>query len=834
MINLNLSSQNQMQQSFVEEFEQTVNTFLFSNSLNERSTCEEKFSELLDYKRFIHNLVDVVYQTKQPNSLFMVSSVIENILKKYNEDIEIEYIQEIFEAISKRLKSIYLDNQVDDEMITNFYKCRVSLIKCISLIQIYFPSYFDQWHSFSIDDAKILFCFLFEEEERQFPDPSNKFFQKISSFPEEDLFRILNESEMTSEWLELFRFCVLKADKIDKCFKFLDKLNTIPDNSQLFPAFVTLFSESASISYYSLMDTDADFIECLCDIALKIIKVLLEPPINEVYVQMAGHLWNEILGYDDEFLIDREASFSQRALSFFVQTLNSISKFPEIFFNVTNSACYTIAYLVENSVTYTPITIQFLSFLINLLDESFLTYANNIISLAFYEISKISKQNNEIFSFFKEISKNPTLGICYAISSSTSNIKENFALSIFNFVMSSEVDELIIFYAQNCSKFIGQEIHQFTEFLLGFSTSQSTLKKGIAKAIASISENYPSLITDNYSNKICSILDISSLSPSNSNDMKCIIYLIKSLVYSIDYLGIANEQCNQIINSIYNGVSNVILNRRKSLDQESLQFAIKIVKNAKKMLPTYKNYELVHTFYIDLYNKLLEWINPDNVEDDNSTDILCTFFSYSLRAKIAQDLNYIMNWIGETLFMYPVPSHFTLLSKLIDLFPSDKILQYILQINDSDDNEMIFAVLSFIKVLASSEWPNFFNTFPVSLYINPLKSLDPRVASTALDIISNIVESPKCIQNLNLLLMKVIDGLFTNFEDVEMRKAINIIIKIITSDWMDSTAVVQYVTSIVPEKSAELHYFIEAITEKELDRVKILKTAQKLKSTLKN
>lgn len=863
---------------FTTFFEDTVKAFLDPNLINQRENIEKQLNEWKSNLTYVPLLIECIQTTNFSSPLFFASLCIKFLLERYKDDIELHIAQDIFTGVAYRLRHLYGKNDANNkDVIANFFTPRVNLIKCISLVQVYFPEFIEEWHNFTPDDSKILFCFLFEEEQRQIPGIINTFVTNIANITEDNIKKVLKESEMSKEWLDLFKYALDKAPKIKVYSEFIPRLTVIPNDPRLYPSFINVFLECISNDYFYLSKKSADFLERICDICLDLIKVLITPPLDQISIQMASFLWKEIIDYDPEFLADHYSTFGLKALNFLSESLRNIAFIDEEFFLLVGYVGETFNFLIKNNpqIFCAPI-FNFLKILLESVNSNPDKYMANQLTIPFNEVSKNSEVP-QIQNFYIEI-LNPHLvddspvispGAIFAVSSSTDAIKQKYSMKIAENILDN-IDKLptkiILNFIGECCNFYGNFINGLTDF--AFNSLNSLNGEESSKAIVQLCKHHPQLIVDFIDDRFSRICEVAV--DTSIGNINAIVNCVESLLFIMDFVTAESPLIKPSVEAINRGILDKVSHFCDNEDSCSctLQLIIQFSMTVNQILNDFRNISMMTEFLTSLYSKIIDTINFTNlfyefglsdVIYENDVEIkknkmkfcsflqerLCEFVSLSLDANLIANKHYIMDWLGDALLKCPVTEHIKILEKLFELFPTENTLNFIMNAGSLNDNDLMLASLGFVKNLVLKNWNPFFSTFTQDYIFGPLNSLDPRIIDIALEIISALIDfelEAKTIFFPNEhydVMAKVTGGIFTNFQDIEIRKSINIWIKLFEGGFVHPNTVIEYILTKIPSKSAELHSLRTSIcpsnnedTEFYFDRMEILKAINSLKATL--
>lgn len=891
---------------FTKYFENTVNSFLDPNLLYQKQEFENQIDEWGSNLVYIPNLLECIQKTKLPNSLFFSSLCIKFLLEKFNVEISMSDIQDIFSGIAHRLYNLYgeynknndkneeeeedekeeLKEEEKENIILEFQKCRINLLKCISLIQVNFPDFIEKWNVFSPDDSKILLGFLFEEEGKQLPDAHNIFMKKISIISKDHIKKVLQNSIMSSEWLHLFKYSLQKATEIGEYSEFWERLNSIPEYQNLYPDYIEVFLECIENEYFFLSKKSADFMERIFDVIFEMIDNLISQPTVE-NIQMASFLWKEIVGYDNEFLYDRYKSFrlnernkkeeKSKLIDFFIESLKVIIQFDDEFFDLCESVSEPFGLLIElesnkpiiESKNITPAILEFLSFLVDTINMDPLKYMTIELRSCFEKVSKYS-ENKLINSFYNRILQPEehegtmmvSPGAIFAISSSSEYFMIEYSMKLADIILTNPSilpPNIILFFISQCCNYFGQRIHNMIEY--AFNSIGSGFDEEATNSISNLCKYYPQIVIDTpeYLDTICEY-EINS----KIDDASSIIYSTQALLYIMNYAKSGHQAYIQSEEAIINGIIGKV--RIFYENYECCRLVLVLINcyadMVKLILPDIQDNPILCEFLVKLCSQIIDKINLTNViygfeegEDEGEKDDeenkpmklhsliqenLCSFVSVLLDTNMIENRDHIIDWLGVSLSKNPVPDHIEILEKISDLFPTDSTRDFILNVGNSDDNEMMIAVLKFVKYLAVEKWEPFFETFPQSYFLEPLESPDTRILDITLETVSAIIDmeiETKTIffENEHYdIASKITDGVFTNFEDIGIRKSINIWIKLFETGFVETGNLIEFVLTKIPEKCAEYHSFCEALSPGEFgfDREQILRTVYGLKTSL--
>ncbi|OHT04606.1 hypothetical protein TRFO_27873 [Tritrichomonas foetus] len=825
----NFEEEEGKQLSFTQVYEDVVTAFMESNSLTERREAEKTLVEWRNDKSMLSNILDVIQTTLNSNALFIASSSIEFILSKMTDNLDLQIVSNIFQSLIRRLRSIYLKQPENDNIKAFFYKNRVNIIKCISLIMLYYPNYLELWTELEPNNAKILFCFLFEEEERQIPSKHNDFLDEFNKYDENNVIQILKDSEMSVEWLELLRYGLSKSSKMGKFIPLLPRLEVVPNDPILYPEFISVLQECTSNDYFgfSFNESEVDFFERICDVALNIIKMVLLPPVDSMCVQMASFIFDEIFDFDSDFLIDRATTFGKEALRVFLQSLDTVKYFPDIFVYFRSTDNYID--IIEGSDLLVQPILDILSFIIDLINENPELYMNESLASPFYNVSNSSKQS--VVNYFCELLINPSEGAIFAIASSSKQIKDKFANQLVDFMVINSLPASIVFYfIENCCDSCASNINELLQYTTIFKSEENWLH--ILKAYKSLTKFYPNvIISDETTNHIAFISNIIQFCSHQYNQLnqngfsEIVIDGITSLLNLIDFSP----------NSEFSESLKLLITEKLISCSSNLKIMNLFASNSLNSINQARHKGEMQLFLTSLCSDLINAMLSSQFSENDQEEI-CSFFSSGLDSQIISDTNFILDWIAGSLIFLPIPAHIYLISKIIDndksIVLSEKIIAFLLNVGDCGDGDLMKASLEFIKKLAVEEWKPFFQTFTSDFYLAPLASFDMGIVCATLDIITNIVECDECEKDLMKITEAIINGVFTTFQDMETRKTINILIKILNTEKITPNSILDYVCSKLPRMVDEFDDFKDAILTQPFDRVEILKAIVGLRNAM--
>lgn len=821
---------------FVKIFENLVQQFLDSNSAPK---YEQSLNEWRSNLTYVPNLIDCVQIGKLPNTLFYAALCLQFLIKKYKTQIDSSLIQDIFTGITHRLT--HFDDELNQEQIGEFKISRVSLLKTISFLLVYFPDYFDQIHIFSPNDSTILFCFLFEEADYQIPEVSNPFRSRFFSISEQYLQEILKESEMSTDWLQLFKNCLHQTPEISNYGFLLNRLREIPTTTVLYTQFISVFDECISNSYENLSKGAQNFLEHIFDIIFEMLKTLLSPPIDGVALSMASSLWLEIMDFNPDFFADRGSSYGKISIDekadqlgridlfgFLLQSLQIIlehSESKDDFYQIISSLSIPFKILGEKApLRYVQPIINILIFILDLIDQDSTFIESEELASPFYSFSD-NIDNMLIRRFYDEAVGHNSISSIFCIASSNDAVKEKYAPYIAEMILDSSnsfSNSIVFYFIRKCHHFCEDSFQHLVDYALSLLDSL-TYDLETSKALICLAKNNYLSYNEERIPQICTLFH-----DYNIENPIIAVNILESLLWIIYNTGDESAISVHISQIIVSKVSTISKSFYQSKENEeyALNFIVYFVQMIEdlfdELYPVPRNLYLYLNHVasniinsIDIFNAVTNIKELNSNSDFIHQQITC-FLSICIKIDIIPDNNIVINWIDFALTSNPSFYHIKLLSDVIDLFPTEKTLDFILNIGQCEDNEVIAETLTFLKKFIQKSYDSFYSFFKEDYFYGALLSPDMRIIDLTLDCIQLIVQQEVQTNHMffhnhhQTVLYSITDGVFTSYQNAEITKVIDIWIDILNGRFSLACIISDYIATKIPAELPEFEDFKDA------------------------
>ena len=165
-------------------------------------------------------------------------------------------------------------------------------------------------------------------------------------------------------------------------------------------------------------------------------------------------------------------------------------------------------------------------------------------------------------------------------------------------------------------------------------------------------------------------------------------------------------------------------------------------------------------------------------------------------------------------------------------------MEFLLSLGEITDAELSLVTFSFIRDLLLNNKELFFSCFSIDFLLATFNSADSRIIEIAISLMMTLISTDiyyycktddKCIERIMTIIIK---GMFTNFQENDIRSSIHIIISAINNNLCTQQQIVQLVCSNLTFESPEAHEFSQVMMmptmELSTNLSKILRATKKM------
>ena len=767
---------------------------MLSGNDDERKNAEAWLLKWEQSLKSIESAIEIIETSFNQNDLFFAGKAIFNIIIIYGDSLEYQTLERIFGSLQRRINNSLGQNLTE--------LCLTKLIDCITEIAYLSNEFIDKFLELSVQVFPRFFRNLLDKTKTG----DQNFASKMYSFID-NIFDVLRQADVSEDWIYLLVSTMgmpMFEDSFQPFYEFLEKLETISANPGFYAAFLDLLNFVLSVFY----ENDSPFLIAIMKIAINVCDVLISEPTDYTSLQQASYIITEIIDYDDHeagFFVDN----SEFSFNLFQHIADIMPSFVEQSHEILN-IYYTLSeqlsslyYYPDNPgfLDFVKLIPQYLDFLILQIDHKPDEYFNNETSSIINTFTSICQSKDDQFfnllgSYFKsKFNQGLTNGLIFAISSSSPLIQEIFVKLSPDIFKSPLTPFCFYFIRKFCRSMPVQHLpiwilKVYGEFMVNPISSARAIKSFVRRKEISLSFIKNEKLIDQIFQWI------------NDSTPEVSIYLNQALLRILHFLKsyqINLELEKKIIHAIINSYGFCFTYVLDTGEPQLLSLYLnKFTKIALEMseMDNFVNTtcDVLKCAYINIF-KIFEplWLN---VQQENVSETLCNFLDSCIQAKIVDNYDQILQWIGISIHQTPTQAHFNLLKNFIEYLPTENIMSFLLSIYSIPDDNIIFNALCFIKILLDKKWPNFFDYFSIQFLTMPLSSTNCLLYDTSLSIINSLIyllPSEELKKSIEEILLAILKGIFTNIGDRFIEIAIQIILSIIKKELYEPIGIVQIV-----------------------------------------
>jgi hypothetical protein len=404
----------------------------------------------------------------------------------------------------------------------------------------------------------------------------------------------------------------------------------------------------------------------------------------------------------------------------------------------------------------------------------------------------------DIFELYEDQLKSPGNGLVYAIAYSHDSVKKVFVPRLLEFVLSGTVPpSLCLLFLGECSQFFGD--YQECCFAIVYESLAADCSEFVAAAIREMALNSRSVFLEHFDLLVSPLLTaIVHCSPS-------VFCLLTSALLNFD--------SGTVRQAIQLGLQNLVSGLVFGDDLEELfgflhHFLFLDEVGEKR------------EYFCDLFGRIMQiadrlWAEPaESVQEG-----LCSFVDDGFKQNLIEEPNRIWDWIMISLMNFPCSGHMWLLNEYPSHFLTGnwqidrRFIDSLLDVARMEDGELQLQMMRFVKFLADSKWPPFFDHFSVEFFLSLFTSENDKLVELAVSVIVRIILQPDVIDHIEMIVKTLLVRMFTNFDDFAIAQCIKLFVLIIQKKLCTPDNIKEAIAVNLKFGSREPNDFVEALSE---------------------
>lgn len=741
----------------------------------------------------------VAEREANPVLLFYAGMAIESIVETFHDDLTAETTETLVTILVTRLNS---------EITVLEGRCMQKFVSCLAVIAANSIEYIDRWPQFGLAVCLPFFARLFEYRDKKEYNINEPLSNRLAILAQTAALNVLREThEMSPDWIivaiEMLRR--QERDDFQILHEFLGRLETVPSNPALFPAFYDLFTVLVNDfgDCECMSSSDRDFVEQVMQIMFVIADQL-----HEHQLQMAMFIYQEIFDFSPEFFLEPgRRTFALKAMNAFIQRIPELATEVDDFMDLMG----TMSGFMENVVPYAPrdiweLIIAFTDTLIGLITENYEEFAKPRMAGVFTSlvVGNVECAPKPLLEYYSSKLENPTSGVIFAVSSSVSDCISPFVPRLCDLLFTGNVPpEVALYFIKRQRKNAGESLGRMLEYL--YNEMAKDFNQATAQALLAITATYPEIFIRKHAELLVPIVGMcESTSPEG------FVYLMRAILNIIP--AAANvKQTQQLGGVIMQNLERVVGLFVSQEDAGGLfEFLDHIVSHGVS--------EELERFYSLIFEKISELIGPLwTMQNEAVMKSLCEFLERCVELKIAKNLMKIIEWVSNAICVFPVPEHFNLLERIAAtedhyrLFSEQRqIMGFI--VKASEEGHLSLECVRLVSALVQRQWKEFFFYFSPQFVFNMIKSDDVNIVEQGLSILFCIKLTDEMRPFLEAMVHVIIEGMFTNFVGSCVKTAVEILVAIVNAQICSPEDMAKLVLSNIPFENKDANNFAKVFT----------------------
>lgn len=702
----------------VQELENVISVFCsLETDENERISAHELIQNWSSSPDSINLSLEALSTSfNQLLSFFAASAIMKHLMNNYSAFSD-EIINNVFMICFERLHSVLNKQNTPSEN---------GIIRVMAYIALKNNSYFSKVNELTPNELLIFFDFVFD------------FYEKSSCVEMEQekinelipvVIMVLKNSTVNQTWFSLHKFAIMNSENLTAFEELFPLIQTSLRNVNLVPGALELYEAILQIEPINFKEEQISYIIKMISLMILYATFLMNRN-NFNNVQFASFIWSTTLEYDIDFFAQPFVEkFSYDILTRFLKEIHKFLINPNEFFAILESAKTLFGMMPQKNSKLSHFPIYLLNILISIIDYN-LSYCNKKMEEIIFSLTSY---NPGIFIPFIEnkINNKPTLGFFYAFSFFPKKIRKSYARTLFKLIP----DNCTIFFTfvKKCAKLLPEDSIEIINRT--YQMMPNSYLEG-AETMVELIQCYPKCFIDNFNSFILPL--IFGLNSLPFQVCKYILAGLFSILPSITFDN--NQQLEEILQGIgFNFVR--CINQITNIDQDFTNVYLDFLKTVIDGTSDFNLSQPFQLFFQYLFDKIAETINFWNNPSDQNQYFLNSIVEEALLKKWISNKSQILQWIYNVLPNNPVPSHFRILSYLIELLPTQEINSFVLLIHSFTDPQLIIEVIKFLKKLFEAKACIFFDNYDISFILSLLDFHNNMIIESSLDLILTITES---------------------------------------------------------------------------------------------
>jgi hypothetical protein len=140
-------------------------------------------------------------------------------------------------------------------------------------------------------------------------------------------------------------------------------------------------------------------------------------------------------------------------------------------------------------------------------------------------------------------------------------------------------------------------------------------------------------------------------------------------------------------------------------------------------------------------------------------------------------------------------------------------IDWLLDVGRIEDGELQLQTMRFVKFLAGSKWPPFFDHFSVEFFVSLFTGENDKIVELAVSVIVQIILQPDVVDHVEMIVKTLLDGMFRRFDDFAIGQSIRLFVLIIQHRLCTPDNIKDAIAVNLKFGSREASDFTEALSE---------------------
>ena len=730
-------------------------------------------------------------------AIFQAVQILLNIINNSFDSVPMRTIPDLFSIPAQRLKASLFELS---DMI------KMKLIECCVNVAVRNLTFIENFTDFSPNERVYFFMFLYEH---LYSDKCTNYSQMLEKMTRYSLSvqDLLRESEVSKGWFTLFKYFVRMSFNQTSSRVLIDLLNRVKSflsvdySSEL----IDLFEEICTSSSQRMKDKmTIPFLSSTVELVLDYIAKCYEAESEDGERNTTSYLWNLLLDIEPEFYSDHYI-LTKRLIDQFNAMIVGYRSQPENFLEIGLAASNLFGILASQEGTPH----------VNALQETYNLFVGAVEVEDFYSTSfekifyNFSLYMGEpIVSYINQALVNEEINdnLLYAVAFSSKNMRYSMNNEIMKRIY-TKLDQFRFsgLYMRKCARYTDPLIYKDAiSFPFAFFDKDQDY---FGQTIAKLSKYWPSFIAkEEYIKPLAE-----RLLALNANALKYVLVTlvnVENSVHSCLYIDKIAEAFIVLPNAYIQQPS-----------PEGIKYFTDTMIYIMKHIKIANVSEEYFAMLRDVFLKIFAALDPILLfPDENAQEYFCSLMSTAISKHWCIELEMIGNWLAAAINGTPIPEHFELAEKLIDIMPFQPLIDIILKLDAFVIAGVRVSCMRYVQFIAKWKPSVFLEVFGPDFVLGYINGdQEKEVVIAALNTLSAVlknVPSEVFDEIWSNALNVIMENCFSVFDEDGYALAYRIIMAIAVRQGCPDQ-VLDFISSNLSEPSSELDDFVKEFANDE-------------------